>query len=122
LTRRWMTYCLILALTGGFFSCGDRIGLNETRWYLDIPGDCGTHFYFIRDSVVIYECEIPEKVFGTYQVEGKKIIIHTVRGEFDYEFESDSRHRHQPDTLNLRVEHDILVSEKNGLKYLRRRK
>ena len=94
--------------------------LNGTRWYLDIKGDCGSHYYFKNGSVIIYNCEIPENIYGTYKINSDSIEIQTLRGEYDDEFSIGSKHRHKPSRFNLLIENDTIISNSNNQKFIRR--
>lgn len=99
---RLIKILLLVFLVINAFSCNQKdFEINETKWYLDITNDCGSNFYFKNDSVVIYECEITEKIHGTFKVNKDTIVIQTIRGEFDNEFPSGSRHRHKPEKFQL---------------------
>lgn len=103
------------------FSCNQKdFEINETKWYLDIADDCGSHFYFKNDSVVIYECEIPEKIYGTFKINKDTIEIQTVRGEFDNEFPVGSRHRHKPEKFQLYVKNDSVILNIHNQRFIKR--
>lgn len=102
-------------------SCNQHdFDLNETKWFLDIADDCGSHYYFKNDSVIIYECEIPENIYGVFKVNKDTIEIQTVRGEFDYEFSIGSRHRHKPENFKLYVENDSVILNIHNQRFIKR--
>jgi len=82
--------------------------------------DCGSYFYFKNDSVVIYECEIPEKIYGTFKINKDTIVIQTIRGEFDYEFPVGSRHRHKPEKFQLCIKNDSVILNMHNQRFIKK--
>jgi len=102
-------------------SCNqNNFEINETKWYLDIADGCGSYFYFKNDSIVIYECEIPEKIYGTFKIYKDTIKIQTIRGEFDNEFPVGSRHRHKPVNFKLYVENDSVILNMHNQRFIKK--
>ncbi len=114
--KNLLIYIIGLLIIGT--SC-NQTNLNETKWYLNISDDCGSFLYFRTDSVIIYECEIPEKIFGIYKVYNDTIEIQTIRGEFDNEFPIGSRHRHQPMNFRLYFNNDTIFWSNSNLIYMK---
>ena len=95
--------------------------LENTKWERYVTEGCIDYYEFIGvDSIVIYYCEIEEKVFGEYSIIGDTITIKTLKGEFDDEFPEGSRHRHKSRTFyELFMNDSIGVSLDTKEKYYR---
>lgn len=93
--------------------------LVNSKWYFDVTQDCRNYYNFYIDSVIIYDCEIPERIYGTYNVNDETISIKTIRSEFDKEFDKDSRHRHKPRNINLSIWNSKVLVDELKTKYKR---
>lgn len=95
----------------------EPINLNGTTWVLEHNDVCGSNIFFAQDSVVIFDCEIQEKIYGAYYVEKDSIKIQTVRSEFDHEFPTGSRHKHKSKKISLTLINDSTLLSHSGLSY-----
>jgi len=89
------------------------------KWSFPIGQDCINFYEFTKDSVVIFDCELQEKIYGTYEINLSQVIIQTKRGQFDYEFPQGSKHRHKDTVIELRIEKEMLVEDEYEMEYIK---
>ena len=93
--------------------------LENTKWLMPLSEKCINYIEFKRDSIVIYDCEVGEKVYGVYEKNSSQITMQTTHGQYDDEFPSKSRHKHKPIHLNFELSENKLIDTTNNLTYLK---
>jgi len=89
------------------------------RWSFPVAENCINFYEFKRDSVEIFDCEIQEMIYGTYEINYSQIIIETLIGQYDAKFPKESRHNHQPKTIELRIDGNMLIEDKHEMEYIK---
>ena len=90
--------------------------LEGTKWTFEVVDGIMDYIRFeAKDSVIVYSCELDEKVFGVYRIENDTIFIQTIRGQYDNEFPEGSRHRHKKINYQLLYKSDSICSPVNTL-------
>lgn len=97
----------------------DKSQLIDGKWSFPIAENCIDYYEFTTDSVIVYECEIQEKIYGTYEINLSQVLIQTNRGQYDYEFSEGSKHRHKPRTIELRIDENMLVDDKHEMEFIK---
>lgn len=98
--QRAILLALILIL-----SCGpERSELTSTKWLFQVTESCFDILEFKQnDSVSYFSCEISEFHFGQFKILKDTIVCEFSSGQFDKEFQEDSRHRLKPYTVKFVV-------------------
>jgi hypothetical protein len=89
------------------------------KWSYPIAENCINFYEFKRDSVEIFDCEIQEKIYGTYEINLSQIVIQTIQSQYDSEFQEESKHRHKPEIIELRIDRNMLVEDKHEMEYIK---
>lgn len=91
-----------------------KTSIKKTKWIKEIAPNCFDYIYFASyDSVILYRCEVPEKIFGKYILKNDTVLINTLKGEYDDDFPEGSRHRHTKKRFKMFVKGDTLLSVRN---------
>jgi hypothetical protein len=97
----------------------DKEHLIDGKWLFPIALNCVNYYEFTKDSVRIFDCEIQEKTYGTYEINLSQVIIHTRRDQYNDEFPKESKYRHEPMTIELRIDENMLVDDKYEMEYIK---
>jgi len=82
--------------------------LLNTKWENNIHG-CIDYLEFVeKDSVILYDCPIDEKQFGTYDMKSDTIIIAITKGQYDNEINEDSKNSQENYKFSLLLKSDTL--------------
>lgn len=106
---------IVIILTVNVQSCGNR-NLENTKWVNKDLG-CTDYFLFcIENKYEFFSCESPESVYGIYSIKSDTLILEEIKGEYDNEFDKNSRHRVELKRLKLFIKDDTLQFVKNMIK------
>jgi len=82
--------------------------LLNTQWEDNTHG-CIDYIEFVeKDSVILYDCPIDEKHFGTYDMKYDTINISITKGQYDNEIKEDSNNSQVNYKFSLLLKSDTL--------------
>jgi len=89
------------------------------KWSFPIGPDCINYYEFKKDSVIVFDCEIQKKIFGSYETNLSQVLIQTTKGQYGSDFPKESRHRNNPNVIELRINGKMLLDDKHEMEYIR---
>lgn len=98
--------------------------LLNTKWENEIHS-CIDYIEFVeKDSVILYDCPLDEKHFGTYNMKSDTIVIAITKGQYDNEIKEDSKSSQENYNFSLLLKSDTLfyVNDSKKIAYIKTKK